>query len=182
MNGAPSPWIQRWAPVLPEGARVVDVACGSGRHVRYLADRGCTVTAVDRNSEALTGLADCAETVVADLEGGPWPLIGRTFDAIVMTHYLWRPLWPALRRSLAPGGWMLIETFAWGNGRWGRPSNPLFLLQPGELLRLCEGLHVLAYEDGLLEAPTRRIQRIVAQRPSSPNLHRQGDLPLVAHQ
>ncbi|MDE2147881.1 MAG: class I SAM-dependent methyltransferase [Burkholderiales bacterium] len=158
----PSPWVQRFAAQLPPGARVLDVACGSGRHLRWLAGQGYAVTGVDRDATALAPLATLAETLVADLEGEPWPLPGRRFDGIVVTNYLWRPLWPALRAALADGGMLICETFAAGHERIGRPSRPEFLLQRGELLRLCDGLRVLAYEDGFEPAPPRVVQRIAA--------------------
>lgn len=163
----PSSWVLRWTPLLPEGARVLDLACGGGRHLRALAGRGLQLTGVDRDAQALAGLAGLdVETVQADLEAGPWPLPGRRFDAILVTNYLWRPLWPALLDALAPGGLWLHETFALGQEAYGRPRQPAFLLAPGELLEVARaaGLRVLAYEDGLLDAPTRRVQRIVAVR------------------
>jgi SAM-dependent methyltransferase len=166
-SAPPSDWLQRWAPLLPAGARVLDLACGSGRHVRWLAARDCRVTAVDRDVQALAPLSTIAETVVADLEAGPWPLPGRRFDAVLVTNYLWRPLFPALRTALADGGLLIYETFARGQEAYGRPSRPEFLLAPGELLAAAAGLHVLAYEDGLLDGPPRRVQRIVAIAPPS---------------
>ncbi|MEN9483504.1 MAG: hypothetical protein RJB37_1384, partial [Pseudomonadota bacterium] len=130
-NPRPSAWIRRHAGLIPNldnGASVLDLACGSGRHVRWLAARGAQVTAVD------------------DIENGPWPLPGRTFDAIVVTNYLWRPLLPAIVASVAPGGVLLYETFAHGNASVGKPSRPDFLLQPGELLdRVRPELRVVAY-------------------------------------
>jgi SAM-dependent methyltransferase len=162
---APSPWVERFADLIEPGATVLDVACGSGRHVRLLAERGHTVTAVDRDAQALASLAGLARTVVADIENNPWPLTGQTFGAVVVTNYLWRPLWPALLASLAPGGVLIYETFAIGNEAYGKPSNPNFLLRPAELLALTQGLHVVAYEDGLLTDPVRRVQRIAALAP-----------------
>jgi SAM-dependent methyltransferase len=141
---------------------VLDVACGSGRHLRWLATQGFAVTGIDRDAAALAPLSPFGRTVVADIENGPWPLAGERFDAVVVTNYLWRALWPALRASLADGGVLIHETFALGNEAFGKPSNPDFLLRPGELLEACHGLHIVAYEDGLLEAPMRRVQRIVA--------------------
>jgi SAM-dependent methyltransferase len=141
---------------------VLDVACGSGRHVRWLASRGLAVTGIDRDAAATEPLRADAEIVVADLEAGPWPLPGRRFDAVVVTNYLWRPLFPALRAALAEGGVLVYETFAHGQHLIGRPSRPEFLLQPGELLRAFDGLHVVAFEDGLEADPTRRVQRLVA--------------------
>ena len=144
---------------------MLDVACGSGRHVRWMAERGHVVTAVDRDVAALAGLrlmAPGADIVCADLEGGAWPLPGRTFDAVLVTNYLWRPLWPALRDALAPAGVLICETFASGQESIGKPSRPAFLLQPGDLLRACVGLRVVAYEDGFDSATPRFVQRIVA--------------------
>jgi SAM-dependent methyltransferase len=144
---------------------VLDVACGAGRHVHWFAQRDCRVTAVDRDAQALEPLRVVAEVQMADLERGPWPLPGRRFDAVVVTHYLWRALWPALLESIAPQGWLLYETFAAGQQSVGRPSNADFLLRPGELLDVVRGsLRVVAYEDGFLESPDRFIQRIAAVR------------------
>jgi len=144
---------------------VLDLACGSGRHLRWLAARGWQLTGVDRDAAAAEPLRALAEIVVADLEGAPWPLPGRRFDAVVVTNYLWRPLLPRIVESLADGGLLIYETFAVGNETVGRPSRPDFLLQPGELLRATQGLRVVAYEDGFLAAPPRFVQRIAAAAP-----------------
>ncbi len=153
----------RFAPLIRAGGSVLDVACGSGRHVRWLAARGWRVTAVDRDAAAIDALRGvAAEAVVADLERAAWPLPGRRYDAVVVTHYLWRPLWPALRAALADGGVLLYETFARGHERHGRPSRPEFLLDRGELLRVFDGLVVVAYEDGDEDRPARCVQRIAA--------------------
>jgi len=161
----PSQWVQRFGSRLAAFRQVLDVACGTGRHVRWFAQRGCHVTAVDCDAGALEPLRAVAEVQVADLEQGPWPLAGRRFDAVVVTHYLWRDLWPALLGSVAPQGWLIYETFAAGQGTVGRPSNPDFLLRPGELLDVVRGtLRVVAYEDGFLAGPDRFIQRIAAVR------------------
>jgi SAM-dependent methyltransferase len=159
---APSPWLLRFAPLIRPGGTVLDVACGSGRHVRWLAERGFHVTGVDRDAAALVPLADLACTVVADIESEPWPLTDDTFDAVLVTNYLWRPLFPVLRQALKPDGVLIYETFAVGHERFGKPSNPNFLLQAGELLQLAQGLHCVAYEDGLLNDPPRCVQRIAA--------------------
>ena len=168
-NPGPSGWISRHAGLiqnLPHGARVLDLACGSGRHVRWLTARGARVTAVDRDAAALATLHDiAAEVVLADIENGPWPLPDRQFDAVVVTNYLWRPLMPRIVASVAPGGVLLYETFAHGNASVGKPSRPDFLLQPGELLdRVRPELRVVAYEDGFLDGPPRFVQRIAAVR------------------
>lgn len=164
---SPSTWVTRWAAGLPAGATVLDLACGSGRHVRWLAGQGLEVTAVDRDEAALAPLRSLpgVEVVVADLEGGPWPLTGRRFDAVVVTNYLWRALWPSLTGSFAPSGLLIYETFGSAQATIGKPSNPDFLLQPGELLARTAGLHTLAYEDGFIAHPARFVQRIAALAP-----------------
>lgn len=163
---APSPWVQRWSSLVKPGARVLDVACGSGRHVRWFAQRGCRVTGVDRDGAALAPLAAIAETIEADIENGPWPLAGRRFDAVVVTNYLWRPLLPVIVESVDAGGVLVVETFAVGNETVGKPSNPHFLLRPGELLHAVAPLRIVAFEDGFLAAPERYVQRVAAVRES----------------
>ena len=162
---APSAWVQRWSHLIPAGGPVLDVACGFGRHMLWLAQRGHPVTGVDRAQDAVDALASLGEAVLADLENAPWPLPGRTFAAVVVTNYLWRPLLPDIVSSVAPGGVLIYETFAAGNETVGKPARPDFLLQPGELLRSCDGLRVVAYEDGFLDEPARFVQRIAAVRP-----------------
>ena len=164
---APSPWIQRWTHLVPPGAPVLDVACGLGRHLRWFRERGHPVTGIDRAPEALDAAKDLGEAVAADLENGsPWPLPGRTFGAVIVANYLWRPIFPALQDSVARGGVLLYETFAIGNETVGRPGRPEFLLQTGELLRLVDHLRVVAFEDGFVDNPPRFVQRIAAVRPS----------------
>jgi SAM-dependent methyltransferase len=151
---------------------VLDVACGNGRHARFLAARGHPVEAVDRDPACLAPLAGLPgiSTRSADLEGGPWPYEGEQFAGIVVVNYLHRPLFPRLIAALAPGGAFIYETFAAGNERYGRPSNPDFLLTPGELLEVVrDRLEVIAYE--ALEVTDPRpavLQRICAvMRPAS---------------
>jgi SAM-dependent methyltransferase len=163
---APSAWVERWSHLVPQGGAVLDVACGHGRHMRWFAQRQHAVAGVDRSPEAIASVAKLGEAVLADIENGPWPFAGRTFAAVVVTNYLWRPLLPTIVGSVAPGGVLLYETFAAGNESVGKPSRPDFLLQPGELLRVCQGLRVVAYEDGFLETPARFVQRIAAVRPA----------------
>jgi SAM-dependent methyltransferase len=160
----PSAWVRRWSHLVAAGASVLDVACGSGRHVRWFAERGCRVTALDRDAAALEPLRAVARVVVADLEAAAWPLPGERFDAVVCTNYLWRALLPTLIDAVEEGGVLVYETFAAGNEAFGKPSNPDFLLRPGELLEATEDLRVIAYEDGFLEAPARCVQRVVAAR------------------
>jgi SAM-dependent methyltransferase len=164
----PSDWVLRWARLMPAQARVLDLACGQGRHFRWLAAQGHRVTGVDRDAVALQGLQSLGETLCADLENAPWPLGQRQFDAVVVTNYLWRALWPDLLASLAPGGVLIYETFAVGNETVGKPSRPDFLLQTGELLRVCADWRVVAYEDGFLSSPDRFVQRIAAVAPGAP--------------
>lgn len=160
----PSAWIIRWSHLVPAGGNVLDVACGPGRHMRWLQERGHTVTGVDRAPEALADAGRFGQVVQADIESGPWPFEGRQFDGVVVTNYLWRALLPRIVQSVAPGGVLLYETFAAGNETVGKPSRADFLLQPGELLRACQPLRVVAYEDGFLEPPARFVQRLAAVR------------------
>jgi SAM-dependent methyltransferase len=167
-KGTASRWIERWAPLVTPGATVLDVAAGSGRHAAFFAARGHPVTAVDRDVSGLTPF-DKVEVVHADLEDGlPWPLPGRRFGAVIVTNYLHRPLWPALLGALESNGVLLYETFMVGNERFGKPSNPAFLLRDGELLDVArEGsLSVVAYEAMMLSDPRpAMVQRIAARRP-----------------
>ena len=166
--GPASAWVVRWSHLLPPDARVLDVACGSGRHVRWFAERGDRVTAVDRDAKVVAPLGQIAEIVVADIETGPWPFNGRCFDAVVVTNYLWRARLPDIVAGVAAGGVLIYETFAVGNETVGKPSRPAFLLQPGELLVAAAGLRIVAYEDGFEDAtsaaPARFVQRVVAVR------------------
>ena len=159
---APSAWVTRFAPLIAPGGTVLDVACGSGRHVRWLAAQGWQVTGVDRDAEALAALQGVAEVVLADIESGPWPLPGRYFDGIVVTNYLWRALWPDLLHALTDSGVLIVETFAQGQQHIGKPSRPEFLLKTGELLQACAGLRVVAFEDGFELEPARFVQRVAA--------------------
>ena len=156
--------MRRWASLIRSGGTVLDVACGSGRHLRWLHAQGFAVTGVDRHAAAVEPLHSLGRIVVADIESSPWPLDGETFDAVIVTNYLWRPLLSTMVAAVAAGGVLIYETFASGNEAFGKPSNPNFLLHPGELLWACAALHVVAYEDGLLSDPPRRVQRIAARR------------------
>ena len=167
---APSPFIARFAHLVPAGARLLDLACGYGRHARFFASAGANVIAVDRDATALATLSGVAgiSTLLADLETGVWPLANERFHAIVVGHYLHRPLFPKLRDALAADGALLYETFALGNEAFGRPSNPDFLLRSGELLALAAAgakpLTVVAFEQGLVETGQRPavLQRLAA--------------------
>ena len=170
---APSAWIERFAHLITPHGTVLDLACGRGRHALWLQRRGHGMTAVDRDEAALAALRAGAtaeaplQAVAADLENAPWPLPGQQFSAVVVTNYLWRPLWPQILASVAPGGLLLYETFSQGNEAVGKPSNPDFLLRPGELLEACSGWLVVAYECGQASTPPRVVQRIAAIRPGS---------------
>jgi SAM-dependent methyltransferase len=150
MTGTASLWVQRFAPLIPAGP-VLDLACGKGRHSRFFLGAGRDVTGVDIDLAGVTDLLihPRFEAIEADLErGGAWPLGKRQFAAVIVTHYLHRPLFPAILAAVADRGVLLYETFAAGNEKWGRPRNPDFLLQPGELLALVRGrFRVVAYED-----------------------------------
>ena len=159
----PSEWVIRWSHLVPPGATLLDLACGSGRHSRWFAARGARVTGVDRDEQAVAAANAVGEGLLADLENAPWPLPGRRFDAVIVTNYLHRPLLADIVASVAPGGVLIYETFAMGQETVGRPARAEFLLSPGELVQACEGLHLVAYEDGW-RLPPRRVQRIVARR------------------
>lgn len=168
-NNDPSPWIRRFASLVPSGARVLDLACGGGRHGRFFLERGARVTFLDKDASSVADLAGAAEIIEADLEIGlPWPLDGRDFDAVVGVNYLYRPLMSRLVDAVAPGGFFLYETYAKGNERYDRPRNPDHLLLPGELLAAVTGrLQVLSFEAGLEERKDegpKVVQRICATR------------------
>jgi SAM-dependent methyltransferase len=162
----PSAWVQRWARLVTPPGPLLDVACGSGRHVSWLAAAGYEVHGVDRDAAAVDALRPLAQIRVADIENGPWPYEPGRFAGLVVTNYLWRPLMNTLADALAPGGVYIHETFALGHHTIGRPSNPDFLLKPGELAAwaLSTGLRVVAFEDGYEAAPERFVQRICAVR------------------
>ena len=162
----PSEWVQRYAALIRPRGSVLDVACGGGRHMKLLTAMGLRCVGVDRCGEALGHAGAHGEVIEADIESGPWPLPGRRFDAVVVTHYLWRDLFPTLMDSLLDGGVLLYETFAVGHETVGKPSRPEFLLREGELLDLARQyrLRVVAFEDVWLDHPRRRVQRIAATR------------------
>jgi len=169
----PSPWVRRFAALIPAGGRVLDVACGSGRHARLLASMGYRIEAVDRDALALAALEGSIgiTTRIADLESDPWPYDPASFDGVVVTNYLYRPRFAALIDALRPGGVLIYETFMVGNETLGRPSNPDFLLQPGELLdRLRSRLTVIAFEQGRVNVPKPAFVQRVCAAASGPGL------------
>lgn len=152
----------RWAHLIPPQAQVLDVACGSGRHMQWLQTQGFQVLGVDRDATALNNAQSFGEVLCADLENAPWPLTERQFDAVVVSNYLWRPSFKDVLASLKPHGVLIYETFAEGNETVGKPSRAEFLLGHGELLQMCQHMRIVAYEDVFLNSPDRFVQRIVA--------------------
>ncbi len=169
--GPPSSWVTRWSHLVPPGGTVLDIACGQGRHLKWFAEKGHAVVGVDRSAEAIHAVAAFGEAVLADIENAPWPLINsdqpRQFAAVIVTNYLWRPLFPVIAQSLAPGGLLIYETFSEGNETVGKPSRPDFLLRPAELLQTFNTMRVIAFEEGFLENPPRFVQRLAAVQPDA---------------
>jgi SAM-dependent methyltransferase len=186
---AVSPWVARWSHLVPHdvaGGRVLDVACGAGRHLLHFLKQNRPVAGIDIAQSAIKLIvtqlskeeqARC-QLIEADIENGAWPLPGASkagveqFAGVIVTNYLWRPLMPTLTQSVAEGGVLIYETFAQGNETVGKPSRPDFLLKPGELLQMCSqsGLRVIAYEDGFEAKPERFMQRVVAIRENSSSI------------
>lgn len=178
-TGAASLWVQRWAHLVKPGGKVLDLACGHGRHMKFFAALGHPVTGVDNSAQAVAAASQFGKALLADVENGPWPLSlplslplssgdsGGTFpitqfDAVLVTNYLWRPLFPIILQSLADQGVLIYETFSVGNETVGKPSRADFLLQNGELLTAFSGLRIVAFEHGFEEDPPRFVQRLVA--------------------
>ena len=161
----PSRWVASYAGRIAQAGEVLDLACGSGRHARLLAAQGYRVTAVDRDFAAISGLKGVAGITATqlDLEGDGWPLAGRTFAGIVVANYLWRPRLPAVLALLAPGGVLIYETFMVGNEAYGKPSNPDFLLRPGELRDVAQaaGLRPIAFVEGYTASPKPAMRQAI---------------------
>jgi len=168
-SSEPSAWVARFAPIIPEGARVLDLACGRGRHARFLAERGCHVIAADRDEGALEVLSEVPGVVTCHLDledGSPWPWAPAAFDVVLVCNYLHRPAFSRLVDLLGEGGLLIYETFMRGNERFGRPSNPDFLLASGELLeRTATQFVPIAFEQGEVGTPaTAVVQRLCARK------------------
>ncbi|MBT5049944.1 MAG: class I SAM-dependent methyltransferase [Rhodospirillaceae bacterium] len=166
---SPSPWVERFASLIPRNGTILDLACGAGRHTRFLTGQDYNVVALDRDVSKLGDILEepRLEIVEADLENGnPWPLPDRLFSGIIVTNYLFRPLFPMLLNALAEDGVLIYETFALGNEQFGKPANPAFLLRPGELLSTVQDkLRVVAFEEGVIEQPRQAVvQRLCALR------------------
>ncbi len=163
---SPSSWVRRFASLIPRGGIVLDLACGSGRHSQLLAKLGHSVLAVDQDTTAIETLnAPSITAKCLNLEQEAWPLQGEKFCGIVVTNYLYRPHLDHLPELLEESGILIYETFAQGNEQFGKPSNPNFLLNPGELLAFAarHGLRVLAYEDIYVDEPKpAMVQRLCA--------------------
>ena len=168
----PSSWVLRFAPLIAAGGTVLDLACGNGRHARFLEDSGWRVVAVDRDAGALAGLAGRAgiRVLQADLEGGDWPCGAQRFAGVVVANYLHRPLFARLVDALDEGGVLIYETFMMGNQGFGRPAKPEFLLRPGELLEAFGSrLAVVAFEQGEVMLPKpAMVQRLCAVKGAGP--------------
>lgn len=165
-EGIPSIWICRYAQYIPSGGLVLDLACGNGRHTRWLAANNWRVCAVDRDAAALANLQHLpgVSTKIIDLEKDIWPLQGYRFDGIIVSRYLHRPLFPHLLNALKTHGVLIYETFMDGNERYGRPRNPDYLLRSNELLEnFLPHLTIIAFEQGEFQEPdTAVVQRICA--------------------
>ena len=161
----PAPWVVRHCGLIAPGGRVLDLACGNGRHARLLAGLGFDVIAVDRNFEAIAKLSAVPgiTAMQLDLEGDGWPLAAQTFAGIVVTNYLWRPQLPAVLAMLAPGGVLIYETFMRGNEAYGKPSSPGFLLRPGELREIVQaaGWREIAFAEGYTTSPKPAMRQAI---------------------
>jgi SAM-dependent methyltransferase len=162
-----SDWVKKWSHVFAPNSRVLDLACGYGRHAKWLWSLKMDVLALDKDQEALSQIQSMGiSTLCADLENSPWPLTGQKFDGLVVTNYLWRALWPDLLDCVKEGGFVIYETFCEGHQAYGKPTRADFLLKSAELLDVFQSFKVLGFEEGLLSQPSRYVQRIIAQKPA----------------
>jgi SAM-dependent methyltransferase len=164
----PSPWVVKYAPLIRKKGRVLDLACGNGRHAIWLAQQGHQVDAVDRDVQAVSNMVGMSniDVLIVDLEAGDWPHPDQRYDGIIVSRYLYRPLLPTLAEILHPGGILIYETFMTGNERYGKPSNPDFLLLPNELLEIyLPVLNIIDFKQGEVKMPRPAVmQRICAQK------------------
>ena len=147
----PSAWVTRFAPLIKAGGKVLDLASGNGRHSVYMKNLGFDVTAIDHDNSAFCQDHENIELLETDLENQKsWILEGYRFDGIVITNYLFRPLFPHIINSLGKNGVLIYETFCRGNEIFGKPRSPHYLLNSGELFfTFCKDLRVIAYEEGI---------------------------------
>lgn len=161
----PSPWVVGHLPLIAAGGRVLDLACGAGRHARLLAAAGYEVVAVDRDFAAISALrgAPGITALQLDLEGGDWPLAGERFAGVIVANYLWRPRLPEICALPGERGILIYETFMVGNEAHGKPSNPEFLLRPGELRAVAKaaGLREIAFTEGYVERPKPALRQAI---------------------
>jgi SAM-dependent methyltransferase len=169
MTREPTRWLVDHAHVLPTAGNALDVASGSGRNAFWLAARGLDALAIDRDAQAIDTIRRAAHGLnlplraeVVDLETADPALAIAAFDVIVVVHYLHRPLFPKLRAALRPGGVLIYETFTRAQAQRGRPTNPAFLLEPGELRALVSPLHVLFEREGDFEG--KMLASVIAVR------------------
>lgn len=161
-----SPWIEKYANLIPNRNPVLDLACGSGRHSFFLAAMGHDVVAIDINTEAIGkhSIPHNLHIKEWDLEGRTWPFPKEKFSGIVVVNYLWRPLFPQMLFSLEAGGIMIYETFAEGNEKYGRPKNPEYLLAADELKQACSQTDILHYQHGFVETPDPAVKQYIVAR------------------
>jgi tellurite methyltransferase len=166
---APARWLVDHADALPVTGDALDVASGSGRNAFWLAARGLTTLAIDRSAPAIAGIRDTARRLhlplraeIVDLETDDAALPVAAYDVIVVVHYLHRALFPALRAALRPGGVLVYETFTRAQAQRGKPTNPAFLLEPGELRSLVAPLVVLFEREGEFEG--KMLASVIAAR------------------
>ncbi len=168
-TNTPAAWLVEHAHLLPGSGNALDIACGTGRHALWLAEHGLTVRALDRDAAAVAALNAEAtrrgvdvSAEVFDLERSGVSLGAGSADVIVAVHYLHRPLFPALVDALRVDGLLIYETFTRAQAARGKPTNPAFLLEPGELLTLAGPLEVVAVREGAVDG--RELASIVARR------------------
>ena len=158
IKNAPSDWVKQHIRIIPPKGTVLDLACGAGRHTRLLIETGRRVIALDYNIRQLEYLSgeDSLTIIRHNLEvKNSWPFNPLTFDGIIVTNYLYRPLYSCIIDALAVNGVLIYQTFAVGNEKYGRPRNPKYLLKEDELLEVFgKKLNVVDYSHGYIKKPS----------------------------